>query len=330
MVDSRVADGGSHTNTHVESLGTALPASAPARRFQPTATISETRCTISIFASGRAVYLSRDPREEAGGHNIYAFVANRAMVTLDAFGLSACSFGSKCEQLNSALVYAQLAKAVYTWQTPPGWTLVDGYNDMDSGLQVGVYRGPDGQFVAAFRGTEPTSLTDWQADVQQGIGGGSRSDQYDLTAQGADMKAWVAKYPKLTVTGHSLGGGLASLYGGKYSLCTTTFNAAGLNDDTLKFANTSRDATDHYTTAYQVRGDILTTGLQGLHLADKSSGQIVKLSPDVSAKDLGTAWGIGLIGGGSLGADALALMGDLHGMDEVIESLEKAKACACK
>jgi Protein of unknown function (DUF2974) len=113
------------------------------------------------------------------------------------------------------------------------------------------------QFVVAFRGT--TSSSDWQANFRQGVG--LSSDHYQR-ALNIGMRLAMRPDANVRVTGHSLGGGLASaaaLAGGRDA---ATFNAAGLSDATIARANTIR--TDAgigravEVQAFYVRGEVLS------------------------------------------------------------------------
>lgn len=55
--------------------------------------IGEKRPTLTIIASGRPVWPSRDPMEELGGNNLYGFSGNNGVNTWDLLGLffSSCS-----------------------------------------------------------------------------------------------------------------------------------------------------------------------------------------------------------------------------------------------
>jgi hypothetical protein len=109
------------------------------------------------------------------------------------------------------------------------------------GFQAMLYQdfitGED-QFVLAFAGTN--DLLDWIDDIKQGLG--YDSDQYNaamdiarrlLELQNLFSAGTVAAPGNLFVTGHSLGGGLASAAAVAAGLPGHTFNAAGMHANTL-------------------------------------------------------------------------------------------------
>lgn len=111
------------------------------------------------------------------------------------------------------------------------------------------------EYTVAFRGTEmPPSLSsaikfgkewenikssyrDWiQTNLQQGLGYNSR--QYDMAKEiGEKIKQLsTEKNIKINITGHSLGGGLATVAGVVSGNPTTVFNPAGVHENTFKKA----------------------------------------------------------------------------------------------
>ena len=85
--------------------------------------------------------------------------------------------------------------------------------------------------LVAFKGTSPLSRQDLNADVQQGLG---HETFYYNQAQRVARR--VQKSPSgadARLTGHSLGGGMASAGAEASGLPATTFNAAGLNAKTV-------------------------------------------------------------------------------------------------
>lgn len=135
--------------------------------------------------------------------------------------------------------YALLSEAVYSEKTAPNWELlvtdtcpISGMvcwkNVEETSFQVQVYRFKGGNKLAvAFRGTEPTKLGDWKADVQNFFNGVPK--QYE---QAVDFVKQVVDKAgsdcEVVLTGHSLGGGLASYAALRLRKTAIVFNAAGL------------------------------------------------------------------------------------------------------
>ena len=125
-----------------------------------------------------------------------------------------------------------------------------------SGFHAEIFArdGPDGpHYAVAFRGTRPTSLEDWKNNGQQGIGG--KSDYYDRALILA-KKVDIATDGRETFVGHSLGGGMASAAAVATNHPGTTFNAAGLSEQTAGYPDVPPSVD-----AYYVPGDVLS-GLQ--------------------------------------------------------------------
>ena len=116
----------------------------------------------------------------------------------------------------------------------------------ESGLDATLYKGTDGNYVLAFRGTEPPgpeegkilkwSAKDVEADRIQRAGGNDISDQYKEGIALADKL--YEKLPNLTCTGHSLGGGLCTAASIRTGMKGEVFNPAALADETLSYAFT--------------------------------------------------------------------------------------------
>jgi uncharacterized protein YukE len=129
------------------------------------------------------------------------------------------------------------------------------------GFQANIYRDDDGRYVLAFAGTDPKSLDDWGANAQQGVG--ALSSQHLQAIVLAQHLAGAVGSDNMVLTGHSLGGGLASTASVATDVPAVTFNAAGVHPNTVIAAA----AIGHHPTGlapdqvrnYHVRGEILTT-----------------------------------------------------------------------
>jgi Ca2+-binding RTX toxin-like protein len=142
-------------------------------------------------------------------------------------------------------VLAQLAAAAYRDASdenrivaPAGWTEIATYpgsgpsDDPVTGFSAVAYRGPDGDIVIAYAGTNVDSVldNDWlKANAPAALG--LYSQQVTQAAEfywqvlsrpdvGIANKGWI------TFTGHSLGGGLASLMATYFDRPATTFDSA--------------------------------------------------------------------------------------------------------
>lgn len=159
---------------------------------------------------------------------------------------------------------------------PPGYRVADeaslariGLSPQDlsspqSAFRARVYvkgEGAAAQYVVSFRGS--TDASDWRANAQQALG--LPSDQY---ARALMIAKAVGRHPdaNVTITGHSLGGGLASAAALASGRDAATFNAAGLSDATIEQAEAVRAANKAPApsiAAFYVRGEILSAMQDG-------------------------------------------------------------------
>ena len=129
------------------------------------------------------------------------------------------------------------------------------------GFAANIYRDANGDYVLAFAGTDPTSVSDWATNAQQGVGG--LSAQHLQAIALAQHLARAVGSENMVLTGHSLGGGLASTASVATDVPAVTFNAAGVHPNTVLAAA----ALGHHDAGlssgqirnYHVRGEILTT-----------------------------------------------------------------------
>jgi hypothetical protein len=180
--------------------------------------------------------------------------------------------------------------------------------------------GADAQFVVAFRGS--TSNADWKTNFKQSLG--LSSDHY-RKALAVGAKLALAGNVNITLTGHSLGGGLASAAAIAGGRTASTFNAAGLSDATINRARGVHTASGAQTkdsvTAYYVRGEILSAIQDG---GDRFLGGILGGLIGAGAADAPEAYGT-RIGLNAVRPEGLRWYQDnpgaRHGMDWVLSSL---------
>lgn len=145
--------------------------------------------------------------------------------------------------------------------------------------------GPDAQPVLAFRGS--VTAADWKNNFLQGAG--QESDHYNRAMDVA--RAVNSKTDgDFEITGHSLGGGLATAASAVTGAEATTFNSAGLHDATAQRYVEAQGGrvfeVDSRINAYQVEGDILTE-------LQSSSGELHPVVAERVANLLKTAIGLG-------------------------------------
>jgi hypothetical protein len=122
--------------------------------------------------------------------------------------------------------------------------------------------GPDALPVLSYKGTDVSSPVDWANNFTQGVG--ERTDFYN---RAMDLATTVSDRTEgdFELTGHSLGGGMASAASAVTGAPATTFNSAGLHANTAReyLAPMNREPFDvsGRITAYHVDGDVLT-GIQ--------------------------------------------------------------------
>lgn len=250
---------------------------------------------------------------------------------------------------NKAVERARLAADVYHHENgpdspktpPPGWTRLSDDpaelrkyglvpSDLDPGTASGfraelyvadpkVFGSPP-QVVLVPKGTTFTAKEDWVNNLQQGIG--LRSDYYERAIQAAQkVKSKVG--PRLEMAGHSLGGGLATAGAVVADVPCTTFNTAGLKDETVAAFGKSR-ANAGKVTNYQVDGEMLTTAQNLVGPMPTSIGKNVPLEAvdEHGNAFQGTAAGKkGMEYVKGVGADSVTK----HGMAYPINALEKQK-----
>lgn len=126
----------------------------------------------------------------------------------------------------------------------------------ETGFHAEVYRNSiTGEAVLAFQGTDFKSIEDWKNNVGQGLG--LSSPQYEQALRTAEEFDRAFAGEKRSLTGHSLGGGLAAYASVATGIEATTFNAAGLHARTLDRIGATREEALGLVTAHHVKGEAL-------------------------------------------------------------------------
>lgn len=140
---------------------------------------------------------------------------------------------------------------------PNGWKEATGsidiankmWEDDTSGFKASLYYNEESKkYILAFAGTE--DLKDWITDIRQGLGlDNVKKGQYHKAVELANVVQKCVGQ-NLIITGHSLGGGLASIASAATGCNAYTFNAAGLHPKTLKDQKLNENAMGHIQTYY--------------------------------------------------------------------------------
>jgi hypothetical protein len=175
----------------------------------------------------------------------------------------------------------------------------------------------DRQYVLAFGGTDDKTWLegDWRNNISQGIG--ASGPQYDEAITIARNLVQNRNIPKgnLVVTGHSLGGGLASVAAIVGDFSADTFNAAWLSINTLGSDPLfGPDAASRPVKAFYVDYDILTNFQFWMAIPVVRMGVPNKLD---SPYDLDMA----VAGPPSFGTVAFHIMATCHKMNVVLYGL---------
>lgn len=191
-------------------------------------------------------------------------------------------------------------------------------SDERTGFAARIYTDDHGHHIVAFRGTDEAK--DWRHNFRQGLG--LEDAQYNQ-ARDLAKAAHDSFGEELVFTGHSLGGGLATVGALVTRLPAVTYNSSGINDETLERLKIRPDyaaqvAEEGLIRRYAVENEILTSAqeeyLLTRRLLPDAVGHKVEL-PDPHPEH---GWKQ-IIPGHSLRHGL-----QLHGMDSVMEAQQLA------
>ena len=257
---------------------------------------------------------------------------------------------NRLELDNTAVEKARLASVIYdggepsepTPDMPEGW--IDISNDSEAlkkinlkpknliangspGFRARVYApdpavfGDDMKTSVVFRGTRQNEIEDWKANFNQGVD--KETGYYEQAVQ---IGTHLSKTGNVDVVGHSLGGGLASSASETGNVKGWTFNAAGLNLNTVsRYSGSAASGEGKKIDAFRVKGEILTDIQENnagrlLEFGMKYGPGLAMLKAYIAGKAPDSAGTRHNLSGGEGNPVTL------HGMDQVIHCLELEKS----
>ena len=160
-------------------------------------------------------------------------------------------------------------------------------DDPHTGFKADIYKDTNGDYVLVYRGTysapdhpENDLIHDWSKEwtddnMRQGLGMGS--EQYKKSIKLAEkVNSNKPKGKQLTITGHSLGGGLATAAGAATGSKTYAFCPAGVHPNTYKKYGVKNPDTSKVHTYYSNQ-DFLNMASNNLSLMPKAAGERIML-----------------------------------------------------
>ena len=170
------------------------------------------------------------------------------------------------KKLQRGYDYGRLAKAAYDiqeGQSVGAYKAIKTVDDYKTGFRAVVFKNiKTCKYVLSFAGTDTgpnkdqSFALDWGTDFYQG-GGGISSQYRQAIALTNTLKKVLGD--KLSLTGHSLGGGLAAAASMVHNLQAKTFNSAGVHELTLKDYGANMRRQRQLIESFRLDGDPLTT-----------------------------------------------------------------------
>lgn len=182
-----------------------------------------------------------------------------------------------CVEMEGGDVYELLALSQHVYQDNNSWfstsriprdwmeadpsALAEGIvlKEAESGLKSVLYKNLlTNDYVYAFCGTDAFCLKDWTTNIKNGLG--MKTEQYNRAKMNTSILAEAVKKEgkSLQLTGHSLGGGLASYAATVCGVPAVTFNASGVTAEILAENDKTLVDAAKVVTAYYLRGEYLT------------------------------------------------------------------------
>ncbi|MDH3351691.1 MAG: hypothetical protein OEM51_09090 [Gammaproteobacteria bacterium] len=235
--------------------------------------------------------------------------------------------------MTSAADLAKLSDAVYGDKTSVGEWLRRGlpYTIENSSFKSALYQNRQtADFALAIAGTSPTELDDLKSDYQLAMG--RMPDQYRVAlsayAAAADQTGGLVGF---YLTGHSLGGGLASMLAKQFGDPLVTFNAPGMarafadlqaNNPGMGVARDEDRKVLHICAFFDI-----VSRATGSHMGEE--GSVRRIPTGAIGRNTVIAGVIGtLVTGGNIVAGAAAAAGatalTAHGITRLIPVLENS------
>ncbi len=221
------------------------------------------------FAKHRVVALELQPQRQRPYKTRYG---SSRFIPVHLFKPKHCPLpeGMTCADIDEAILFASLAACAYDpADCRTDWIQVDGKTLSIPGhlFELGAYRAvllfneARNEYVIAFKGTSLLSLKDWKTNVSNHLGLGDPI-HYELAVELARRLVRSLEESNSTATlvftGHSLGGGLASIAALATGDKATVFNTAAVSQNTLYENLIDLQADSSHIEVINTTGDVVS------------------------------------------------------------------------